>query len=100
MTFDSIRPPPSLFGFDYLPHKIIPNKTPAQAFTAPAEKKMDKKWTFMDNCTGRRKHEVHNIIFKVYIMKCIILLLFIYIIFKIFNVIKARTKDLSRKFLL
>ena len=25
MTFDSLPPPPLLFGFDYLPHKIIPN---------------------------------------------------------------------------
>ena len=26
MTFDSIPPPP-LFGFDYLPHKIIANQS-------------------------------------------------------------------------
>ena len=39
---------------------FIRNKTPAQAFTPPAEKKMGKKWTFMYNRTGREKHEVAN----------------------------------------
>ena len=39
---------------------VMYNKTPAQAFTPPAEKKMGKKWTFMHNCTGRGKHEVAN----------------------------------------
>ena len=32
------------------------NKTPAQAFTPPAEKKIGAKWTFMYNCSGR-EHE-------------------------------------------
>ena len=32
------------------------NKTPAQAFTPPAEKKIGTKWAFMYNCSGR-EHE-------------------------------------------
>ena len=62
------------------------NKTPAQAFTPPAEKKMGKKWTFMYNCTDRGKHEEANFLNNYY--------------FKIFHVIGARTGDLARKFLL
>ena len=43
-----------------------PNKTPAQAFTPPAEKKMGKKWTIMYNRTGRGKHEVANFLNSYY----------------------------------
>ena len=32
------------------------NKTPAQEFTPPAEKKIGAKWAFMYNCSGR-EHE-------------------------------------------
>ena len=32
------------------------NKTPAQAFTPPAEKKIGAKWAFMYNCLGK-EHE-------------------------------------------
>ena len=32
------------------------NKTPAEAFTPPAEKKIGAKWAFMSNCSGR-EHE-------------------------------------------
>ena len=35
---------------------IINNKTPAEAFTPPAEKKIGAKWAFMSNCSGR-EHE-------------------------------------------
>ena len=63
------------------------NKTPARAFTPPAEKKTGKKWTFMYNCTGRGKHEEANFLNNYYN-------------FKIFHVIGARTRDLARKFLL
>ena len=36
--------------------EIFKNKTPAQAFTPPAEKKRGAKWAFMYNCSGR-EHE-------------------------------------------
>ena len=52
------------------------NKTPAQAFTAPAEKKMDTNWTFVYYCSGWGKHEKwlnsnHFKIFKVYLTSAI-----------------------------
>ena len=36
--------------------EILTNKTPAQAFTPPAGKKIGAKWAFMYNCSGR-EHE-------------------------------------------
>ena len=39
-----------------LERKTISNKTPAHAFTPPAEKKIGAKWAFMYNCSGR-EHE-------------------------------------------
>ena len=35
---------------------FLVNKTPAEAFTPPAEKKIGAKWAFMSNCSGR-EHE-------------------------------------------
>ena len=33
------------------------DKTPAQAFTPPAEKKIGTKWAFMYNCSGRENEK-------------------------------------------
>ena len=57
----------SIFIINNLPSAFIYcSKTPAQAFTPPAEKFMGKKWTFMYNCTGREKHEVANFLNSYY----------------------------------
>ena len=34
--------------------KKLLNKTPAKAYTSPAEKKMGTRWSFVKNCRGNR----------------------------------------------